>query len=685
MLSSPYQRLMRNLPVLRIFIILLAGLCLQGMVLSFAEAAPVPVRAMPMPEPKTPAGSAENLYGEAKAMFARLEQDERLAGNRENWLAAVRQFRKVQFMRKSEELTTASRFMQGRLYRQMYERFRVPLDLDNAIDSFYDVAASYPKSPLADDALYLAAEASLLHPTKKEQAGELLYKVTQSYPQGDQARLAADLLRRLSGPTVNKAAGKQQDSGSAFTPVAAETRPTAGPTSTVSSSRPSPQGQQAQAVAPTSSDSTGSSGTSADQARIEPIKYWSSDDYTRIVIPATAAVPFTSTLLEKRGSQPRRLVVDFSRSMLAANAQPPLTIDDGLLKQVRTGQYAADTVRVVLDIESLSDYKVFSLPDPFRVIVDVHGVKAPRSAQPVATAQQAQQRAQASKPAATASTQAIKAEPQLPDSDPLEQPGEIIALQGQKKVPVLSTTRTRAGKPEPISLAQQLGLGVRHIVIDPGHGGKDPGAIAFGLKEKDVVLQLAKIVAKKLKDQYGYDVSLTRNKDTYLALEERTAIANTRKADLFLSLHVNAHPDKRVGGVETYYLNLASDADAMRVAALENATSTHSIGELQDILQDLLKNAKIDESSRLAQFVHRNLAKGLKQDYKIKNLGVKQAPFYVLIGAEMPAILMEVSFITNPAEAKLLQSDSYLDKIATEIVNGLIAYVQHHHSAALRY
>ena len=123
----------------------------------------------------------------------------------------------------------------------------------------------------------------------------------------------------------------------------------------------------------------------------------------------------------------------------------------------------------------------------------------------------------------------------------------------------------------------------------------------------------------------------------------------------------------------------------MRVAALENAASTHSIGELQDILQDLLKNAKIDESSRLAQFVHRNLAKGLKQDYKIKNLGVKQAPFYVLIGAEMPAILMEVSFITNPAEAKLLQNEIYLDKIATEIVNGLIAYVQHHHSAALQY
>ncbi len=685
---------MRKFPLLRIFVVLLAGLCLQGLVLSTGSAAPAPVRTMPMPEPKALAGSVEILYGEAKAMFAQLEQDERQASNRDNWLAAVRQFRKVQLMRKSEELTVGSRFMQGRLYRQMYERFRMPLDLDNAIDSFYDVAASYPKSSLADDALYLAAEASLLHPAKKEQARELLHKVTQSYPQGDQAQLAADLLKRLSEPAGKTAASYQQTAGMAPSdgaqagPLPADKVlekerkffPPAGPQAQAKSSsslagEPKPQEPSVAAAPP---------GSSTGRARIERVKYWSSDDYSRIVIPATAAVPFTSTLLEQRGSQPRRLVVDFNQSVLAADAQPPLSIDDGLLKRVRTGQYAAGTVRIVLDIESLSDYKVFSLPDPFRVIVDVHGVKTPRSAaQPVTMATRTQQTSK--RASEVSSPKLTKTESELPVLAPAEQPGEVVALQGQKKVPVLATTGRKSGKQEPISLAQQLGLGVRHIVIDPGHGGKDPGAIAFGLKEKDVVLQLAKIVAKKLKDQYGYDVSLTRTKDRFLPLEERTAIANTKKADLFLSLHVNAHPDKRVGGVETYYLNLASDADAMRVAALENAASTHSIGELQDILQDLLKNAKIDESSRLAQFVHRNLAKGLKQDYKIKNLGVKQAPFYVLIGAEMPAILMEVSFITNPAEAKLLQNEIYLDKIATEIVNGLIAYVQHHHSAALQY
>ena len=207
--------------------------------------------------------------------------------------------------------------------------------------------------------------------------------------------------------------------------------------------------------------------------------------------------------------------------------------------------------------------------------------------------------------------------------------------------------------------------------------------MAFGLKEKDLVLQVAKMVTDILSKQYGYQVTLTRSKDIFLPLEERTAIANTMRADLFVSIHLNAHPDKSVGGVETYFLNLATNADAMRVAALENATSTHSIGEMQDVLQSILKNEKIDESSRLAQFVQRSLAKKLGKSYKIKDLGVKQAPFYVLIGAEMPAVLTEISFITNPAEAKLLQQNAYLQKIAQEIVAGLIAYIEHHQSAGL--
>ncbi len=207
--------------------------------------------------------------------------------------------------------------------------------------------------------------------------------------------------------------------------------------------------------------------------------------------------------------------------------------------------------------------------------------------------------------------------------------------------------------------------------------------MAFGLKEKNIVLTVSKKAAQILKKKYGYDVVLTRTTDTYLPLEERTAIANTQHADLFVSVHVNAHPDKKVGGVETYFLNLATDADAMRVAALENATSTHNISELQDILSNLMNNSKIDESSRLARFVQNKLASGLGSNHQPTNHGVKQAPFYVLIGAEMPAVLAEISFITNPVEAKLLQRPAYLESIARQIAAGIAAYVENHQTAAL--
>ena len=147
---------------------------------------------------------------------------------------------------------------------------------------------------------------------------------------------------------------------------------------------------------------------------------------------------------------------------------------------------------------------------------------------------------------------------------------------------------------------------------------------------------------------------------------------------------MNAHSDNTIGGIETYFLNLATNADAMRVAALENATSAHNINELQDILANLMKNSKMDESSRLARFVQTNLVLGLDQRYKTRDLGVKQAPFYVLIGAEMPAILAEISFITNPTEARLLQDEHYLNKIAEQIAAGIAAYIDHHHSAAIK-
>ncbi len=224
----------------------------------------------------------------------------------------------------------------------------------------------------------------------------------------------------------------------------------------------------------------------------------------------------------------------------------------------RAGQYKPDTVRVVMDIKSFKTYEIFSLDEPFRIVIDVwgEGEAAPRPPQ----------------------------------------------QQAAVKLP--------SGKIPPGSIARSLALGVSRIVIDAGHGGKDPGAKGYCSKarEKDITLSIAKRLKKKLETRLGCEVIMTRRRDQFLTLEERTAFANTKDADLFISIHVNAHRNKRAYGVETYFLNLATDEDAIRVAAMENATSTKNISDLQTILMDLMQNAKINESSRLASHVQTQMS-----------------------------------------------------------------------------
>ncbi|MGA6927069.1 MAG: N-acetylmuramoyl-L-alanine amidase, partial [Desulfosarcina sp.] len=298
-----------------------------------------------------------------------------------------------------------------------------------------------------------------------------------------------------------------------------------------------------------------------------------------------------------------------------------------LLSDARAGQYTGDSVRIVVDIKSFKSYKIFSLKNPFRIVVDVWGE----------------------------------------DSDRL-----VADNSG-------STLRPSTGKLPPGAIARQLALGVSRIVIDPGHGGKDYGAPGYlkGVHEKHIVLQIAKRLARKVESELGCDVVLTRSTDRYLTLEERTAIANTQNADLFISIHTNAVRDKKAYGIETFFLNLATDDDAIRVAARENATSAKNISDLESILNDLMQNAKINESSRLAAMVQTEIYQHLKGNFShIRNKGVKQAPFYVLLGAQMPALLVETSFISNPRECKRLTSPEYQEELCNGIVRGIRKYIK---------
>lgn len=373
-----------------------------------------------------------------------------------------------------------------------------------------------------------------------------------------------------------------------------------------------------------------SAGQSSEMYSVSGLRYWSNPNYTRVVVDTSGKTPYFHRLLKKDPDlkKPQRLYVDLQNARLGKDFPNTIPINDDLLIDARAGQYKDDTVRVVVDLKSFKTYKIFSLMNPFRIVIDVWGKGGSTSR--------------------TAPRQ-----------------------QASIKLP--------KGKIPPGSLARSLALGVSRIVVDAGHGGKDPGAKGYyrSAHEKHITLGIAKRLKKKLEARIGCEVIMTRSSDKFLTLEERTALANTKDADLFISIHVNAHRNKNAYGTETYFLNLATDEEAIRVAAMENATSTKNISDLQTILMDLMQNAKINESSRLASYVQTNMVGHLKKKYsKIRDKGVKQAPFYVLLGAQMPSILVETSFISNPRECKRLMDAAYQERLCDGIVLGIEKYIK---------
>ncbi len=616
----------------------------------------------------------QNHYQNAKFYYNELlNPSSKLGLERENWLKGTGNFRRIYLAEPKSELAPACLFMLGRLYYDMFKKFGQGIDLGEAISYYRDVDTLFPGNRLADDALYAVGLMLYTDVSDPKRAADTFSTIITEYPNGDMRSAAETELKRLSKYYEIPLPEEMLDD----TPLTRLTN-------------------------------------------IMPPKYWSSRDYTRIVVQTSGPTTYREELLERVGNQPRRLYIDFQNSYIEPRYRSPIPIEDGLLRQVRTGQFSPDTVRVVLDIESISDYKIFSLPDPFRVVIDVKGQKKPKPHEIAAVAplspppvppQPFGQPGPAAPPPASPSNALSQPGPStagsgstppagtggeapLPsrtDADQLASgQAPVIILKDSRKLAAAVTPEPRSAPSPParsvpaapsavggqeLSLAQQLGLGIGTIVIDPGHGGKDPGAIAFGMKEKDIVLKTGQRLAVHLRQKLGATVILTRDDDRFLPLEERTAIANTNSADLFISLHINAHPSPDIRGFETYFLNLTTNAEAMRVAARENATSTHQLSDLQDILSDILRNSKINESSRLADRVHGSIDTGLSQShFGVKDMGVKQAPFYVLIGAEMPAILIEIAFISNPDDAKLLGDDNFIDKLAEQITHGISQY-----------
>jgi N-acetylmuramoyl-L-alanine amidase len=363
--------------------------------------------------------------------------------------------------------------------------------------------------------------------------------------------------------------------------------------------------------------------SSADtRVEIYNIRYWTHPNFTRIVID-------TGKLREyvyKELPNPDRIYVDVYQAKLNPILHgKTILVNNEYINQVRIAQKTTSTVRTVadLDFEKIKHYRVYHLFDPFRIVIDIY--------------------------------------PQI------ERPS------------LPSTKSSMPPKPteEGYTMIRQLGLGIRRVVIDPGHGGSDPGCVGKkGLKEKDVVLQVSLLLKKLLSGRKDLEVILTRETDISMSLDDRPVIANQKQADLFISIHANALPNTKFSGVETFYLNFSRDPKVNEIAARENATSTKNIGEMTEIIKKIVRNSKIVESKELAKRIQNNLVKRLSQKYSgINSLGVKGGPLWVLIGGEMPSVLVEISYLSNPRDEARLRSSQYLQDVAQGIYEGILEYI----------
>ena len=356
-----------------------------------------------------------------------------------------------------------------------------------------------------------------------------------------------------------------------------------------------------------------------ERAQLTSVRLLSAQNYTRIVMELSRDVRYQAHSLKEDPSKglPPRIYVDLFNAKLAMDSKDPITVADGPLRQVRVGQFIQDVVRVVIDMTTLREHSVFLLPDPYRLVIDVQGQKN----------------------------------------------GEIVGAEDK----IRKRTVLLAGKSNPAP-----NLGVRKIVLDPGHGGHDTGAVGRkGTREKDVALAITLRLRESL-SRAGLEVILTRRGDAFVALEERARIANEARGDLFISIHCNSAPVKRLRGIETYTLNTSSDRYSMRLAARENASSDRAVSDLQYILADLATKANTEESSKLAARVQQSLIGQLRTKQRhVVDLGTKEALFYVLLGVRMPAILVETSFLSHPEEERLLSSKAYQAEIAAAIASGV--------------
>ncbi len=696
-----------------------------GFVLTIAAAAPGKTGA----EAAATATAAVRRQS-ASAQFARAEEQRAVLNSKPtekrtlaDYKLVVTGYRRVALITPRAPEVPDSLLAVAELYTEMGDRFGRSY-YQSAADSYQFLVREYPTSRYCQDATLRTAK------LQRDQLGDAaLAKKTyedflKRYPRSPRKREAQEALAEL-------ALLQNGEASSATSGVASN------------STNASPTAEEARAIAPVhSGGKSASRSASGEIPRVLRIRAAANGDAARVTIDLEDSVVYTSG----RIANPDRIFFDLHAARLTPEvARGNVYVEGGLLTAVRVAQNHSGVVRVVLDVNGVKDYSSSLMYHPAQLLIDLYGAPQPEAAvrtakgkkpQPAVgedsharaaagearTVQNAapkgmgtdadsasQQRIENSQSAISGAISGGTTNGSATSSGAINDSGAVNnsfavarnsppgAKSGKSKSIKAATSSAKpdlirpASAPQPTrdgqsTLTRALGLKIGRIVIDAGHGGHDTGTIGpTGLMEKDlcldVALRLGKIIEQRLP---GANVIYTRSDDSFVPLEERTNIANQAKADLFISIHANSSRDHAARGIETYYLNLKGSAEAMEVAARENATAQGGVHELQDLVMKIARTEKIDESKELAEDIQDSLSKRIQKSNKpMKNRGVRKAPFVVLIGADMPSILTEISFLSNPADEQMLKKPEQRQRVAEGLYQGVVSYLESMNSVTM--
>jgi N-acetylmuramoyl-L-alanine amidase len=582
---------------------------------------------------------AERAYNNAQRLRTTLNSRPENARKKDDYEKLIRAFKLVHIYDPAYGKAPVALAAVAEVYSEMGRRFSSDEYHRSAIQAYQYLIEHYPGGSLSRDALFTIAEIYRSDLDDAEKARKAYEDFIKGFPHSARAAEAREKITQIDREAAEQAAAKA----------------------------PNPERRRATGL-----------------PEVTALRSWVGPSYTRIVINVEGEVKFETN----RVPSPDRIVLDLLNSRLSsALVGKTFPVENGFLRQVRLGQFQPTVTRVVLDVEKIEDYSVFTLPNPFRLVIDINGPPpevaektTQGSKETPATPTEEKQAAESRKsatpkpaPEETAKKEMTAVRPPSLPPTRTKKSGPAVTTPGGTATPVKPPSPTEAGAR---TLTRALGLKIARIVIDPGHGGHDTGTIGpTGLMEKDVVLDVALKLKNLIEEKAGAEVIMTRSDDTFIPLEERTAIANEKGADLFISIHANASRDKRARGIETYFLNFSSNPEALEVAARENATTQESVHQLQDLIKKIALTEKVEESQDFATHVQREVYSRLRKATGAgKDRGVRKAPFVVLIGANMPSILAEISFLTNPQDERLLKKTAHREKIAEALYRGVEHY-----------